>query len=512
MLRLELLTDPALFRIFAAAPLTSRRVSQRWNRWTEHYLTALVARPAENVPSADIWSFLRFLAGSKHGERRFSRLRYVDVGSEAMAYGAFRANALVALANCDWATVTINRAPVPLPALLRTTAAGASGIVVVVVDGWCSADASLLGELLRHVAADVSEVVLSDHGTSRSLRLTDLRGCQTLRATTQHPDQTPIPPEPMSAFFLRCGEPLAEQCARYSPELPIDFLAAATIGGFIRSSLCCPILVFDDAAAPTEYQLDAVRRACSVELHAPPGLAGTAAWALLMSVISTNSHLRSLSACGVSLAAWGAAELGRCLRAQRALEELRLAFNLLVPSQGLRELLAGLRFCARLRTLDLGSNPLGDGGAAVVSATAALLPTLTSLLLDGCSIGDEGVLHLGRMLRRSASVELLDLSANSVGDGGADCLSCELQSAQVCLQELLLEGNRLSDQGATSFATALRHWNGSCLDLSTNPAIGELGARELATAMKDNHMLQSLVVGSRLSHLFHGLRSDVVVS
>ena len=506
MAAFETLAEPALCLIFADVPLCTRRVSRRWKRWTEQLLTSLAARPAySEVPSREIWRLVQFLLTCEDtsGERRFRRLRYVDVGSEAMVAGALRADGLIALAKCDCFFLTINRAPVPLPSLLRTSL---PGTVLVAVDGWCSADASLLGELLMHVDG-VEELILSDCKSSRVLSLADLRGCQVLRASAVG---CPLPAEPNSAFFVCYGGAPVEQCPRYSPELPIDFLVAATVGSFLRCSIRCPKLEFDIGAS-VEYELDAVRRASSVELHAPLDLGYTPAWSLLMSVMGKNANLRSLSACGVSLASWGASELGKCLRAQRALEELRLAFNLLVLSQGLRELLTGLRFCANLRTLDLGSNPFGDRGAAVVSAATAQLPQLASLLLDNCSIGDEGALQLSHMLRSSTSIELLDLSANSVGDLGAGSLSCELQS-HISLQELLLEGNLLSDQGATSFARALRHWSGSCLDLSTNPAISDVGARQLAAAMKDNHMLQSLVVGSRLSHLFHGLRSNVVVT
>jgi uncharacterized protein (TIGR02996 family) len=144
--------------------------------------------------------------------------------------------------------------------------------------------------------------------------------------------------------------------------------------------------------------------------------------------------------------------------------------------------LAGWPVLSRLRALDLGSNPVGNAGAAAL-ASSSHLAALESLQLAWCEVGPAGAAalaqakHLGRL-------RVLWLENNPVGDEGAralvasphlaglrslDLFGCGLTPAGVValagepglrrLTRLDLRGNALDDAGAIALAESphLRH-------------------------------------------------------
>jgi hypothetical protein len=110
-----------------------------------------------------------------------------------------------------------------------------------------------------------------------------------------------------------------------------------------------------------------------------------------------------------------------------------------------------------LRSLSLTGNSLSATGWSMFS-TFISYPTcaLETLLLDGCQIGDEGVVTLADALTVNKSVKFLDLSYNaSVTMVGWQELSQCLRGSSSTLEELYLDGCDINDGKALVFIATL---------------------------------------------------------
>jgi uncharacterized protein (TIGR02996 family) len=137
---------------------------------------------------------------------------------------------------------------------------------------------------------------------------------------------------------------------------------------------------------------------------------------------------------------------------------------------------AGSAHLARLTTLDLEGNDLGDEGA-VALAGSAHLAGLTTLLLWSNRIGDDGVRALARS-PHLARLTRLDLSANAVADGGLEALASAPLLKRLTLLDL--QRNRIGDDGARALLASASVGDKAHIDLGKNP-IGE-SAREALRA------------------------------
>jgi Leucine-rich repeat (LRR) protein len=99
------------------------------------------------------------------------------------------------------------------------------------------------------------------------------------------------------------------------------------------------------------------------------------------------------------------------------LVEVKIGLNSMT-STGVGVLLEALEEASHITDLDLQGNPIGDEGAvrlAIRSLRNNALPTLTSLSLDNCGIGDDGFIALVSALEQNTSLLLLDLRRNHFG-------------------------------------------------------------------------------------------------
>jgi uncharacterized protein (TIGR02996 family) len=126
--------------------------------------------------------------------------------------------------------------------------------------------------------------------------------------------------------------------------------------------------------------------------------------------------------------------------------------------------LAACSCLERVRVLDLESNDLGDADIELLSSSPHL-GELKTLLLWCNRIGDDGV----RALITGALPRLarLDLSNNTVGDGGAEALAASLLLKQLAMLDLT--GNRISDTGALALAASPHAAGLAWLELAKNP-------------------------------------------
>ncbi|XP_006166882.2 LOW QUALITY PROTEIN: NACHT, LRR and PYD domains-containing protein 13 [Tupaia chinensis] len=139
----------------------------------------------------------------------------------------------------------------------------------------------------------------------------------------------------------------------------------------------------------------------------------------------------------------------------------------------------------RMTRLCLGFNRLRDDGVELLGAALAQPEcTLQTLVLWFCQLGAPSCRHLSDALLRNRSLTQLNLSRNSLGDGGV-ALLCEALSRPDCsVQNLNLSDCAITRQGCQELANALKHnHNVQVLDLGNNDLQDE-GVKPLCEALR----------------------------
>ena len=150
-----------------------------------------------------------------------------------------------------------------------------------------------------------------------------------------------------------------------------------------------------------------------------------------------------------------------------------------------------LKANASLQVLHLGNNKIGDAGVAALAAALKGDASVRELILWGNRIGDTAVEALAAALKENGSLQGLYLGSNLISCRGAEALAAALKENS-SLQELGLWGNQIGDTGAKALAAALKE-NGSLQKLELgNNQIGVAGLEELTAALKENAALQKL--------------------
>ena len=113
-----------------------------------------------------------------------------------------------------------------------------------------------------------------------------------------------------------------------------------------------------------------------------------------------------------------------------------------------------LAVCARLETVRLVRNPLGDAGAEALSRNPAAFAGLTSLTLSRCDIWDVGASAVASALSRLPTT--LDLSSNEITALGLGDLAAVWREGRTpSLARLNISGNELGPGGGAELAEAL---------------------------------------------------------
>ncbi|XP_027006762.2 NACHT, LRR and PYD domains-containing protein 12-like isoform X3 [Tachysurus fulvidraco] len=219
--------------------------------------------------------------------------------------------------------------------------------------------------------------------------------------------------------------------------------------------------------------------------------------ALTSDLRSNPSHLRYLDLYSNNLGESGMKILSAVLENPHCkLETLRLcgcgvsAKRCAAPTSALRTNPSHLRY------LDLPYNNLGDSGVECLSAVLENPHCkLETLKLWDCCVSDEDCAALTSALRSNPShLRYLDLSYNTLGDSGVECLSAVLENPHCKLETLRLRNCGVSDVGCAALTSALRS-NPSHLrelDLSCNN-LGDSQKKLLSDLKDDKHYkLQTL--------------------
>lgn len=101
-----------------------------------------------------------------------------------------------------------------------------------------------------------------------------------------------------------------------------------------------------------------------------------------------------------------------------------------------------------VESVSLSDNPISNRGASSLGVALEINSTIKKLKLSGTRIGIEGAVAIGAALAgNSCSLEVLDISRNSIGDMGVSKIAVALKSNK-SLRQLSLRQTAMSDVGA----------------------------------------------------------------
>ncbi|XP_029448700.1 leucine-rich repeat-containing protein 73 [Rhinatrema bivittatum] len=220
-----------------------------------------------------------------------------------------------------------------------------------------------------------------------------------------------------------------------------------------------------------------------------------------------EDSVRLLSLRGCHLSERDFSRLCRGLAQSRSLVQLNLNLGVLASISRVKQLAEALGSNRALQSLFLHGSPLTDAGLALLNPALSTHPSLVSLDLGDCMLGDEGInlicgllppdgaksglkeltlsantavtskgwARLAIALAHSSQIRVLNLDYNPLGDHIAGMLAVAVSSSRT-LEVLDLEGTGLTNQSAQilldmveNYPTALRN-----LILAENNISGEL--------------------------------------
>ena len=90
-----------------------------------------------------------------------------------------------------------------------------------------------------------------------------------------------------------------------------------------------------------------------------------------------------------------------------------------------------------LKTLNLGGNPLGDGGVSRLCGGLISAPALQALHLCRVGAAHDGAAALAELLENSGTLEEIDFSWNNVGPKGARALQYPIRCGEAVWEGFL---------------------------------------------------------------------------
>ncbi|XP_059818694.1 NACHT, LRR and PYD domains-containing protein 3-like isoform X1 [Hypanus sabinus] len=157
-----------------------------------------------------------------------------------------------------------------------------------------------------------------------------------------------------------------------------------------------------------------------------------------------------------------------------------------LTDSGAKDLASTLRRNPSLTELNLGGNKLGDSGVKLVSA-ALRNPEckIQKLWMWNVGLTDSAAGDLASVFGRNASLMVLSLNNNKLGDTGVKLVSAALMKSGCKLQELGLRDVGLTDSGAKDLVSALST-NKSLTELNLNDnKLGDLGVKLVSAALRN---------------------------
>jgi len=214
----------------------------------------------------------------------------------------------------------------------------------------------------------------------------------------------------------------------------------------------------------------------------------------LLHALEHNDHVRHVLLGTDGLGDEGAALLASHIERDDTLETVYLGCNV-IREEGARALGEAISGSETVRALWLKRNPLGVGGARALAVMLERNTHLRTLDLTNTELGDDGFAELARGLARHPSLECLYVGGNGLGVSSMEVLGEALERAPK-LTELYLDTNPIGDDGARVIASWISDAGVRILGLASS-AIGTDGVRALAAS--DLRGVRRLDLGYTLS-------------
>ncbi|CAE7587060.1 NLRC3 [Symbiodinium sp. CCMP2592] len=210
----------------------------------------------------------------------------------------------------------------------------------------------------------------------------------------------------------------------------------------------------------------------------------------LAAAVMMSTSLRALGLRGNSVGDEGATALAAAAKTSKQLRILDLRENG-IGDEGAAALAEAAKTSKSLRTVDLRDNRIGDAGAKAFFSATWCMSSSTQTLLDGNHTSHAGTKVSAALwaitCRRRASKQTLDLCYANVDDAVMKAIVEYLEDFS--FRDLLLQGNRISDQGvkvvaaSAAFGTSVKR-----LKLASN-RVGDIGAQALAKAFLTSEVI-----------------------
>ena len=189
-------------------------------------------------------------------------------------------------------------------------------------------------------------------------------------------------------------------------------------------------------------------------------------------------------------------ELATKLHSNNVLQQLWLRGNQL-NTAGAMFISNSLKCMSTLQVLDLSFNSIGYQSADNVVAVIYSNPTLKQLWLDGNGLLDTGVVQICRALKHVSKLRILSLCSNGISDDSAEELSAAISSNDL-LEDLLLGNNNLQSVGICKIVHSLNNVvRLRKLDLFHNGVTKEV-TDELAVTISNCYTLQELYLSDNM--------------
>ena len=149
----------------------------------------------------------------------------------------------------------------------------------------------------------------------------------------------------------------------------------------------------------------------------------------------------------------GASLLGDLLERGCPLTSLRLR-NSHIKREGAKKLLNAMKRHPRLTYFDIGGNKIGSGTLCLLGENLICNRSIKEIIADDCGFSSDGCETLSRALKTNNVLQHLDISRNSIGDGGSNMLADSLKY-NTALLSLGLNFCEVSNKGFSSLLDSL---------------------------------------------------------
>ena len=220
--------------------------------------------------------------------------------------------------------------------------------------------------------------------------------------------------------------------------------------------------------------------------------------ALLCALVEHNEVARRLDLSRNGAGAQLGPAVGRCLRGNTVLVDVRVA-EAELKDEGVAALAEGLAANerSRLRFLDLSTNGIGQMGAASLAGLLGSSKALQKLDLGGNKLGNAGVTELMSGLSKNSTLAALSLRDTDMDAGGGEAVARVMRESK-SLTTLWLGKNRLGNEGVTALVDALLDAKYrsklATLDLHKN-GLTKVGISSVTRLVEESPSLVALALG-----------------